>query len=275
MQTVTSADRSTIAYDQAGAGPAVILVNGALGSRELDRRFKLMTGISDRLADRFTVINYDRRARGDSTEAGPFAVEREIEDIAALVTAAGGDASLFGFSSGGALALRAAAAGIGVQRVAVYQAPFVVRRDDRGPSADYGRRLDELVTADDRSGAVKHFMRDAMGMPGAAVMAMRLMPMWKSMSAIAPTLRYDWAALGAHNMRGDSLQPAEWAGVDVPALVICGAKSANALRHGSQALVEVLPDARLRVLEGMGHRLKVERVAPVLAEFLSGGGASR
>jgi pimeloyl-ACP methyl ester carboxylesterase len=268
MLTVTSQDATTIAYDAYGDGPAVILVNGALGDRKLDRRFKLMTGLAEPLSHNRTVINYDRRGRGDSNEAGPFAVDREIEDIAALITAAGGSASLFGFSSGGALALRAAGAGIGVERVAVYEAPFVVDRSDKRPPADYGRRLDELIAAGDRSGAVKHFNRNAMGMPAMLVAVMRLMPMWKDMAANADTLRYDWAALGEHNMQGNALRPAEWASVTVPALVVYGAKSPTNLQKGSRALAEVLPNAQLRGLDGMGHRLKVDILAPVLAEFL-------
>ena len=269
MLTVTSQDGTTIAYDVDGDGPAVILVNGALGDRKLDRRFKLMTGLAEPLSASYTVINYDRRGRGDSDEAEPFAVEREIEDISALIAAAGGSASVFGFSSGGALALRAAGAGIGVERVAVYEAPFVVDRADKRPPADYGRRLDQLIAAGDRSGAVKHFNRNAMGMPAPVVAAMRLMPMWKDMAANAHTLRYDWAALGEHNMQGDPLRPAEWASVTMPALVVYGAKSPSNLQNGSRALAEVLPNAQLRALDGMGHRLKVDILAPVLAEFLA------
>jgi pimeloyl-ACP methyl ester carboxylesterase len=267
VQTVTSQDGTTIAHDREGDGPAVILVKGALGHRELDRKFKQMAVISELLSPQFTVINYDRRGRGDSDEAGPVAVEREIEDIAALISAVGGHAALFGFSSGGALALRAAGAGIGVAQVAVYEVPFVVSADDKRPPADYGTQLDALIAGDNRSAAVKHFMRNAMGMPAPAVAAMRLLPMWKLMRAVAPTLRYDWAALGAHNMQGRPLRAEEWASVTVPALVIYGAKSPSSLRNGARALAEVLPNARLRLLEGMGHRLKVDVLAPVLAEF--------
>ncbi len=271
MQTATSQDGTKIAFDREGAGPAVILVNGALGDRALDRKFKQMIVISELLSPQFTVINYDRRGRGESGESGPFAIEREIEDIAALIGAVGGRASLFGFSSGGALALRAAGAGIGVTQVAVYEAPFVVNSNDKRPSPDYGQRLDALIADGDRSGAVKHFMRNAMGMPAPVVAAMRLMPGWKQMQANAPTLRYDWAALGEHNMEGRPLREDEWASVTAPALVVYGGKSPSSLQNGSRALAEVLPNAQLRVLEGMGHRLKVNVLAPVLAEFFGQG----
>jgi pimeloyl-ACP methyl ester carboxylesterase len=266
MHTVTSNDGTTIAYDREGVGPLVILVNGALGDRKLDRRFKLMTGISEALAPDYTVVNYDRRGRGESTEAGPFSVEREVEDIAALIEAEGGSAALFGFSSGGALALRAAGAGIGVHRVAVYEPPFMVDRGDTRPPADYGTRMAELLTADNRNAAVKLFIRGAVGMPAAVVAIMRMMPMWKDMAANAHTLPYDWAALGEHNMVGDPLQPDEWASV-VPALVAHGAKTSSNVRKGSRALAGVLPNAELRVLDGVGHNLKVDAITPVLREF--------
>jgi pimeloyl-ACP methyl ester carboxylesterase len=173
VQTVTSKDGSAIAYDRYGSGPAVILVGGALGYR----KFKKMEELAKLLAERCAVINYDRRGRGDSTEAGPFAVEREIEDIQALIEAVGGSASLWGWSSGGALALRAAGAGIGVERLSVYEVPFMVTPDVRRPTPDYGERLEELVAAGDRSGAVKHFMRNSMGIPAPIVALMRLMLM--------------------------------------------------------------------------------------------------
>ena len=271
MHTAQSKDGTTIAYDREGSGPVVIVVNGALGDRKLDRRFKLMTGISERLSPRFTVINYDRRGRGESNEAGSFAVEREVEDIAALIEAGGGRAALFGFSSGGALALRAAGAGIGVTKVAVYEVPFMVDRDEKRPPSDYGRRQDDLVEAGDRNGAVKHFMRDAMGMPAPAVAMMRLMPAWKDMAANAHTLPYDWAALGEHNMQGDPLQAEEFASITLPAMVVHGGKSPANLRKGSEALAGILPDARLCVLDGIGHNLKVDAIVPVLEEFLADG----
>jgi len=226
MHTVTSNDGSRIAYDRYGSGPAVILVAGALGYR----RFNKMEELAGLLSERLTVINYDRRGRGDSTDVKPFALEREIEDIAALIEAEGGSASLWGWSSGGALALRAAGAGIGVERVSLYEVPFMVDPAAKRPTRDYGERRDELVAADDRSGAVKHFMRNAMGIPAPFVGAMRLMPMWKGMKATAPTLPYDWAALGKHTMYGAPLDPAEWASVTMPTQVAYGSKTMDVLK---------------------------------------------
>ncbi len=266
MQLVTSKDGSRIAYDRFGSGPAVIVVGGALGYR----KFKKMEELAKLLAERCTVINYDRRGRGDSTEVKPFALEREIEDIQALIEVAGGSASLWGWSSGGALALRAAAAGVGVERLSVYEVPFMVPPKAKRPTPNYGERLDELVAAGDRSGAVKHFMRNAMGIPAPFVALMRLMPMWSGLKATAHTLPYDWAALGRHTMYGAPLNAAEWASVTAPTLVAYGAKSPAVLQQGSRALADVLPNAQLRELKGVSHNLKMNVLAPVLAEFFTG-----
>jgi pimeloyl-ACP methyl ester carboxylesterase len=266
VQTVTSKDGSRIAYDRYGSGPMVILVGGALGYR----KFKKMEELAQLLAERCTVIIYDRRGRGDSTEVKPFALEREIEDIQALIEAEGGSASLWGWSSGGALALRAAGAGIGVERLSVYEVPFMVTPEAKRPTPDYGERLDELVAADDRSGAVKHFMRNAVGVPAPFAALMRLTPMWKGLRATAHTLPYDWAALGKHRMYGALLDPKEFASITMTTLVAYGAKSPAVLQEGSRALAQVLPNAKLRELEGISHNLKMNVLAPVLAEFFTG-----
>jgi pimeloyl-ACP methyl ester carboxylesterase len=269
MQTVTSKDGSHIAYDRHGSGPVVILVGGALGYR----KFKKMEELARLLAEHCTVINYDRRGRGDSTDVKPFALEREIEDIHALVEAEGGSASLWGWSSGGALALRAAGTPIGVERLSVYEVPFMVTPGGKRPTPDYGERLDELVAAGDRSGAVKHFMRNSIGIPAPFVALMRLMPMWKGLEATAHTLPYDWAALGKHTMYGAPLNPEEWASVTAPTLVAYGAKSPAVLKQGSRALAEVLPNATLRELSGVSHNVKMNALAPLLAEFFTGENA--
>jgi pimeloyl-ACP methyl ester carboxylesterase len=265
MHTVTSKDGSRIAYDRYGSGPAVILVAGALGYRE----FNKMEELAGLVAESCTVVNYDRHGRGDSTEVKPFALEREIEDIAALIEAEGGSASLWGWSSGGALALRAAGTGIGVEKVSVYEVPFMVDPAAKRPTRDYAERLDELVAADDRSGAVKHFMRNAIGVPTPFVAVMPLMPMWKGLKATAPTLPHDWAALGKHTMYGAPLDPAEWAAVTMPTQVVCGAKTMDVLKQGSRAVAEVLPNAELRELNGVGHNVKMPVLAPVLKEFFA------
>lgn len=266
MHTVTSKDGSRIAYDRLGAGPAVILVGGALSYR----RFPKMEELAGLLAEHCTVINYDRRGRGDSTEVKPYSVEREIEDLAVLIEAHGGSASLWGWSSGGGLALRAAAAGIGVERIAVYEVPFMVTPGAKRPTPDYGERLEELVAAGDRSRAVKHFMRNAIGIPAPFVAGMRLMPIWKRLEATAHTLPYDWEALGKHTMYGAPLDAEEWSPVTAPTLVAYGSKSPAVLQESSLALAEVLPNAEVRRLSGVSHDLKMSVLAPVLADFFTG-----
>jgi pimeloyl-ACP methyl ester carboxylesterase len=265
VNTVRSKDGTRIAYDRTGDGPVVILVGGAMSYR----KFKKMEEVAELLSEHCTVINYDRRGRGDSDEVKPFAVQREVEDIAALIDAAGGRASLWGWSSGGALALRAAGASIGVQRLAVYEVPFMVDRAGKLPTPDYADRLDELVAAGNRSGAAQHFMRNAIGMPAAFVMAMRLMPMWKGLKSVAHTLPYDWAALGNHNMYGAPLDAQEWASVTVPTLVAYGEKSPAELQKGSRALAAILPNVQLRVLEGQNHNVSIPALVPVLETFFT------
>jgi len=265
METVTSKDGTRIAYDSYGSGPALILVGGALSQR----KFKKMGQLGELLADRFTVINYDRRGRGDSTNTTPYSVAREIEDIEALIEAAGGSASLWGWSSGGALALRAAAAGIGVERVAAYEIPFMVDPGEQLPPADYEERVRRLAAEGKRGDAVKVFMREAVGVPAPFFVLMRLMPMWKDLKAVAHTLPYDWAALGDHNMRGAPLDPAEWQGVTVPVQVAYGSKTPDKLKKGNRALAEVLPNADLVELPGQTHNVDMKVLAPKLADFLA------
>lgn len=271
MQTVTSADGTTIAYDRTGAGPVVILIAGAMGHR----KFKKMEELAAALAPRCTVINYDRRGRGDSTEATPFdhatALGREIEDLRALIDAEGGRTTLWGWSSGGALALRAAMAmPERVERVAVYEIPFIVDPEAERPTPDYAERLDELVAAGRSSAAVSHFMRNAIGIPAPFVAFTRLTPMWKGLKANAHTLPYDWEALGAHTMYGAPLDPEEFARATMPVLIGYGGKTMPILRQGSLALADVLPNVELYKFPKASHNLPVGRVAALVTQFVSG-----
>lgn len=265
METVTSADGTRIAYDRYGEGPAVILVGGALAYR----KFKNFEQIATALSEHCTVINYDRRGRGDSGEAGPVSVQHEVEDIAALIEAIGGRTSLWGWSSGGALALRAAGAGIGVEKLAVYEVPFKTDAQAKYPRDDYGARLEEVVASGDRTAAAKHFMRSGVGMPRPLVAAMPLMPMFKKLAANGHTLMFDYAALGDQNMHGRPLHAEEWANVTCPTLVAYGGKTADGLKHASRALAEVLPNATLRELPGQNHNAKAGAIVPVLREFIA------
>jgi pimeloyl-ACP methyl ester carboxylesterase len=269
MQTVTSADGTQIAYDRYGEGPAVILVGGALSYR----KFKKFDQIATALSEHCTVINYDRRGRGDSGEAGPASVEREVEDIAALIELVGGRASLWGWSSGGAVALRAAAADIGVEKLVVYETPFKTDPEAKYPTDDYGARLEEIVASGDSMAAAKHFMRKGIGMPAPAVAVMSLLPMFRRFAANGHTLMFDYLALGDHNMHGDPLMGEEWAAVTCPTLVAYGSKTYPVLRHASRALADVLPNATLLEMPGQNHNVSPSAMVPVLAEFVTGAAA--
>jgi pimeloyl-ACP methyl ester carboxylesterase len=263
MQTVRSRDGTTIAFDRLGDGPAVILVGGAFSYRD----FPKMRELAELLASRFSVVNYDRRGRGDSGDAAAYDVRREIEDLHALIDTAGGAASLWGWSSGGTLALRAAGAGLNVEKLAIYEAPFIVDKSGRLPPADFAEHLDALVAADRRSAAVRYYMTKGMGIPPAIVGLMRLAPFWSKLKAVAHTLPYDWAVLGDAMSGPPSAD--EWAPVTTPTLVMAGERSPAQLRDSARALADVLPDARHRTLEGQSHNPSMQRIAPVLEEFFA------
>jgi pimeloyl-ACP methyl ester carboxylesterase len=262
MKTATSRDGTLIAYDEQGGGPPVVLVGGALNTRS----FGPNGALAGLLAERFTAINYDRRGRGESGDTRPWALEREVEDIEALIEAAGGSASVFGISSGAALALEAASRGLPIDRLALYEAPFVVD-DSRHPIPDdYLARLEGLVATDRRGDAVRLFMREGVGLPAVFVAMMRLMPAWSRLKAVAHTLPYD-ADIVDDYQGGEPLPRDRWASATMPTLVAVGGKSPDWMRHAMQELADVLPNARLRTLEGQTHIVKAGALAPVLAEF--------
>ncbi|CAL9445363.1 hypothetical protein SUDANB171_02317 [Streptomyces sp. enrichment culture] len=264
---VVSADGTTIAFRRSGSGPAVILVASALADRSDGAK---LAGL---LARDFTVINYDRRGRGASGDGARYAVEREIEDIAALLEHCGGSASVFGSSSGAVLALRAAAAGLDIPRLALYEPPFAVDGDAFGPPADFAGRIDALLAEDRRGEAVKLFMTKAQGMPGLLVASMRLMPgVWSGLKALAPTLPYDIAVMG-DTQRGEPLNADEWSAVASRTLVLTGGKSPAGFHRAARALTEVVPHAEHRTLDGLNHGAVVmapKKLAPSLVPFLGG-----
>ena len=262
MKTVTSRDGTRIAYDELGGGPPLILVGGAFNTRT----FGPNGGLAPLLAERFTVINYDRRGRGDSNDTAPYFVEREVEDIASLIEVAGGSAHVFGISSGAALALEAANRGLAIEKLALYEAPFIVD-DSRAPVPDdYLRRLETMIAADRRGDAIGLFMRQGVGLPAVFVAMMRIMPTWSKLKAVAPTVVYDAAIVYDYQM-GRPLPSDRWTSVTMPTLVAVGGKSPDWMRHAMRALADVLPDARHTTLEGQTHIVKAEALAPVLVEF--------
>lgn len=266
MYTVTSNDGTRITFDQLGEGEAVILVGGAFSYRAFPKLVEL-TGL---LAERFTVVNYDRRGRGDSGDTAPYSVERELEDLEALIEAAGGSASLWGWSSGGVLALRATAAGLPVARLAVYQPPFLVDGDGHRPPPDFERTLEQLTASNRRGAAASYFMKKGMGVPAVIVGLMRLTPFWPKLKATALTLPYDVAVMDCAGW-GKPLSQEQWASVTAPTLVLDGEKSPAQLRNAARALAAVLPDATYRTLPGQSHNVSMETLAPVLAEFFADG----
>ena len=217
------------------------------------------------LAPRFTVLNYDRRGRGDSGDTAPYAVEREIDDIAALIAAAGGSASLFGHSSGATLALKAAASGLPITHLVLYEPPF--NTDDTYPllPAGFAAELDGLVSADRRGDAVELYQTKAVGIPQEVVAQMRHAPFRPGLEAIAHTLAYDAAIIGDRSMPAGLLSA-----VTVPTVVITGEQSPPFLRNAAQAAAQKMPNGRLAVLRGQTHDLNPDATAPVIAEFLAG-----
>lgn len=257
---VTSSDGTTIAFDRYGEGPSLIFVNGATAIRAYDAR------LANVLASNFTVYAYDRRGRGDSGDTPPYAVEREIEDLDAVIQVAGGSAFVLGFSSGAVLALRAAASGLDIAKLAVYEPPFIV--DDSRPPIpdDYVEQLDTLVAEGRRDDAWAYFMTTAAQMPEEVVAGMLSEPWVQSMEEVAHTIAYDGRVMG-DTMSGKPLSPKPWNAITVPTLVMDGGASPDWMRNSAQALASILPDVQHRTLEGQDHGPADDVLAPVVIEF--------
>jgi len=263
MHVVTSKDGTKIAYEKQGEGPAVILVAGALCAR------LSWSGphLSKLLAPHFRVYNYDRRGRGDSGDAKPYAVAREVEDIEALIDEAGGSACLYGHSSGAALVLEAAIQlGPTIKKLALYDAPYHEEAADKQAFKDYIKQLTEALAADRRGNAVAAFMK-YVGMPTDQIEAMRQTPAWPLLESIAPTLAYDHAAILGED---SSIPTQRIAVVTAPTLVMNGGASFPFMYDTAQALSKAIPNAKLRTIEGQTHDVDVDVLAPVLVEFFAG-----
>lgn len=259
MQKVISKDGTVIAYERIGKGPAIILVDGALQYRAFDQGTVQLANL---LKDHFTVIYYDRRGRGDSTDTQPYVVEREIEDIKALINILGGYTFVFGISSGAALALEAAVKlGNKVKKLAMYEAPYNSDGDARKAWMEYRRQLTELLNTGNRGGALALFMM-LTGMPVDQVPEMREHPM---LEAVAHTLAYDAAILGE-----DASVPAQKAArISVPALIMAGEGSYPFMHITAKELASVAPNAQYITLKGQTHEVAAEALAPLLIEFFT------
>jgi pimeloyl-ACP methyl ester carboxylesterase len=257
MGEVSSRDGTRIAFDQTGDGSPVVLVDGALSHRTLGP----MSGLVAPLAADFAVFRYDRRGRGASGDTAPYAVAREIEDLHAVIAAAGGAAAVFGLSSGAALALEAAASGLPITRLALYEPPYAVEPDE---DPAYLARLHELLAAGRNGDAVEWFLSHA-GVPPEALTGMRSQPEWPAFEAVAPTLAYDHAVLG------DGAVPRERAArITAPTLVASGGESPEFFARAARATAEAIPGAQHRILEGQAWgRADMAALAPVLMAFFS------
>ena len=262
MRKVISKDGTAIAFVRSGKGSPIILVGGALADRSADAPLAAL------LAQHFTVFNYDRRGRGESGDTAPYAVEREVEDLEALIIEAGGSAFVVGGSSGAVLALEAARK-LPITKLALYEPPFIV--DDSRPPlpADYVAQLIELISSGRRGDAVEFFMTKAVGVPAEFVAQMQNAPMWPALEAAAHTLVYDGTIMG-DTMSGSPLPVKQWASVTVPTLVMDGGASPAWARNAVQALADALPNAQRRTLEGQTHIVAPGALAPVLEEFFMG-----
>lgn len=261
MQTVISKDGTKIAYDRFGDGAPVILVDGVFGTRA---NFGL-ADVAKLLGRDFSAILYDRRGRGDSTDTQPYAVEREIEDIAALIEAVGGSASVYGISSGAVLALRAAWQLSGVTKLAIYEPPLIVDEGHARPPANLIDRLQALIAQGKRSEVVKTFVIEGMGGPRIAGLIMPLLPFWSKMTEVAHTVVYDLAVMGDFSLSPELSRA--MGGLKIPALVMAGAKSPAWMQHTAQAVAGCIPGSEIRLLAGQTHEVKPGAIAPEVASF--------
>lgn len=262
VYSVTSGDGTRIAFERLGDGPPVILVAGASCDRAITRP------LAEELAEQFTVINYDRRGRGDSGDTQPYEVEREIEDIGALIAEAGGAASVYGHSSGAALALRAAARGLPISRLVLHEPPYAPDSEEwRRASREYGEKLRTILAEGRRGDAAALFMT-TVGMPQEMVEGMRKEPWWAGMEKVAPTLAYDSEIMD--DISRDGTIPTHLLGtVPSPTLVLCGGASPEWMIDVGRQVADGLPDGKLSILEGQEHAVPPEVLVPVLAGFLT------
>lgn len=259
MHQVTSKDGTTIAYDRLGDGPPVVLVSGGSVDRSSN------APLAEVLASDFTVYNYDRRGRGPSGDTPPYAVQREVEDIEAVLSAAGGSAGLYGSSSGAALALEAAASGAPVSRLALWEPPFIPDGSVPRPPENTAEIYRRFVEAGRRGDAVEYFMATVVGLPAEFVAQARSAPWWPRQEALAHTLAYDATVMADY-----TLPTVRAAAVPVPTLVLAGGASFPWMAVTAEALAKAMPDAATRILDGQTHDVDPAVLGPALRQFFTG-----
>jgi pimeloyl-ACP methyl ester carboxylesterase len=258
VDSVTSKDGTTIAFDRSGSGPAVILVSGG----SVDRGSN--AGVAAILSSDFSVFNYDRRGRGPSGDTPPYAVEREIEDIDAVATAAGGSAYLYGSSSGAVLALYAAEKlPARITKLALWEPPFILDPSAR-PPADQVEQYNKMLAEGRRGDAAQYFMEKVVRMPSEFVASARSQPWWAATEALAHTLPYDATIMGDYSLPEDRARA-----VTIPTLVLDGGASFGFMGPTADALAKVLPHGERRTLAGQEHNIDPNVLAPVLKEFFA------
>jgi pimeloyl-ACP methyl ester carboxylesterase len=263
VKSAVSRDGTRIAFDRVGDGPALICVDGAFCTRKQGPGKSL----APLLGERFTVYTYDRRGRGESGDTVPYAIEREIEDLEAVVERAGGAAHVFGHSSGAVLALEAARREVAIKRLALYEVPFVVDQTRPPAPADLLEQVKAAIASDLPGRAVRRFMHDAVSAPAVVGYAMSLTPACR---ATASTLPYDITILGDYQ-KGQPLPAERWSLVSMPTLLLKGGKSPAWLKNATRALADVLPNVQEKVLDGQTHMVKAKVTAPALLEFFDSG----
>ena len=258
MSEAISKDGTKIDIDVSGDGPPVVLICGGSVTRMAD------APLAAELAGNFTVFNYDRRGRGDSGDTLPYAIDREIEDIGAVIQAAGGEANVWGSSSGAVLGLHAAAAGLPMSRLALWEPPFIPEGVPRPPD-DQVEQYERMVAEDRRGDAVEYFMTKVVGMPAEFAANARTQPWWGATEAIAHTLAYDARIMGDYRIPLDLV-----AKIQIPTLVVAGGADMPWMRDTAQALADALPNGEARFLDGQGHDVDMTVLAPVLTDFFNG-----
>lgn len=262
MKTVRSKDSTTIAFEKYGDGQPIILVGGGLNDRNSPAAGAPLAAL---LSAKFTVFTYDRRGRGASGDASPYAVEREIEDLEALIMEAGGSANVYGHSSGAILALEAAAKGLAIKKLALYEPPYNV--DDNRPRTSFAPHVNELLISGRRGDALEFFMTKLVGIPAEVIAQIRNAPMWPYLEGLAHTLVYDLTIVGDGSLPGERI-----ATVHAPALLIVGGKSPTRMRQAGEAVADAISNGQVRILEGQDHDTAPEAVAPLLEEFFKDKG---
>jgi pimeloyl-ACP methyl ester carboxylesterase len=264
MPTLISKDGTRIAYDRRGSGPGLILIDGAFCGRNMGPMPKL----AEALAAYFTVYNYDRRGRGESGDTMPFGVDREYEDLAALIETAGGHAHLYGTSSGAGLALFAAARGLPIDRLALFEPPFTDIPGGRPMPSGYQQELERLVAENRPAEVIKYFMVRMIGMPAIFTIPMRFNPNWKAMLHNAPSLPHDAAIMAGYGFPTEAAKS-----IRVPTIVIGGDRTFPQLKAPTRMAAETIPGAEFVLLRGQGHDVAAAAVAPVLAAFFAASAA--